>query len=206
MENVSVLNTTEINVVSPASDFLNGNTVITPKVSGYVTAYKSFLRKTAESVIGLASTLVEAETSLSVVDFEIFCRQVKLEKGSPTHTKLKKIGEKITRFNPFIEKLPNTWTTLYKLATLESSEFDRVSMNLTPFISAKEIDLLVKGETVKGGDKADITIGLKMLDSASKLAVYEEFEQLQKKYSIKMLPREDFVKEIATIKQQKQAA
>ena len=44
-----------------------------------------------------------------------------------TARKLKEIGEKLTRFQPYLEKLPNTWTTIYVLAKMDDHEFQRVA-------------------------------------------------------------------------------
>ena len=87
---------TTATVVTPV--FQNGKaTVIAPQVTVYVERYQMFARKTAESIIGLATTLLEAEQELNGVDFALFCDEVGLKKGDTTYSKLRKIGAAAAR-------------------------------------------------------------------------------------------------------------
>ena len=118
----------------------NGTESLSAEVARYVDRYRGFARQTADGIIGLAMTLVEAEEKLSTAEFKIFCELVGIPKGGPIYKKFTKIGEAATRFKPYMEKLPANWTTLYKLASLPPDKFDHVAQSLTPFITAREID------------------------------------------------------------------
>ena len=118
----------------------NGTEPLSAEVAHYVDRYRGFARQTADGIIGLAMTLVEAEEKLSTAEFKIFCELVGIPKGGPIYKKFTKIGEAATRFEPYMEKLPSNWTTVYKLAALPPDKFDRVAQSLTPFITAREID------------------------------------------------------------------
>jgi hypothetical protein len=118
----------------------NGTETLSAEVAHYVDRYRGFARQTADGIIGLAMTLVEAEEKLSTAEFKIFCELVGIPKGGPVYKKFTKIGEAATRFEPYMEKLPSNWTTVYKLAALPPDKFDRVAQSLTPFITAREID------------------------------------------------------------------
>lgn len=118
----------------------NGTETLSAEVAHYVDRYRGFARQTAAGIIGLAMTLVEAEEKLSTAEFKIFCELVGIPKGGPIYKKFRKIGEAATRFQPYMEKLPANWTTLYKLASLPPDKFDHVAQSLTPFITAREID------------------------------------------------------------------
>jgi hypothetical protein len=143
----------------------NGNEIVTPAIQCYVNRYNTFLKKTAESILGLAQTIIEAENDLNGVDFEILCRQIGLERNGPTHSKLKTIGQQLSRFQPFTERLPNSWTTLYKLAKLSPDNFERVSADLTPFISARAIDDIVNVKSPeRETSNTDIFIDVSALD------------------------------------------
>jgi hypothetical protein len=118
----------------------NGTETLSAEVAHYVDRYRGFARQTADGIIGLAMTLVEAEEKLSTAEFKIFCELVGIPKGGPVYKKFTKIGEAGTRFEPHMEKLPSNWTTVYKLAALPPDKFDHVAQSLTPFITAREID------------------------------------------------------------------
>lgn len=116
--------------------------VMTPRTMTYIERYRSFARKTAESVIDLARTLVEAEQTLDQLELREFFREVRIEQKSPVYKKLKVIAEKSSRFDSHLQRLPSAWTTLYKLATLPADDFDRLAQTntLTPHMTASEID------------------------------------------------------------------
>ena len=118
----------------------NGTETLSAEVAHYVDRHRGFARQTAAGIIGLATTLVEAEEKLSPAEFKIFCELVGIPKGGPVYKKFTKIGEAGTRFEPHMEKLPSNWTTVYKLAALPPDKFDHVAQSLTPFITAREID------------------------------------------------------------------
>ena len=79
---------------------------------------------------------------------EEFYQEVGLDPKGTTARKLKEIGEKLTRFQPYLEKLPNTWTTIYVLAKMEDHDFQRVvdSGVMHPFVTLKAIEDVVRGQ------------------------------------------------------------
>jgi len=89
----------------------NGTESLSAEAAHYVDRYRGFARQTAAGIIGLATTLVEAEEKLSPAEFKIFCELVGIPKGGPVYKKFTKIGEAATRFEPHMEKLPSNWTT-----------------------------------------------------------------------------------------------
>ena len=116
----------------------NGTEIDLPKYVKLVEQYRLYARQTAENIIGLAETLVIAKKELGDFDLHRFCRDVGLEYKGPTFRKLMTIGEKVARFQPFVDRMPNAWTTVYKLAALENHEFDRVTQSalFTPLMTA----------------------------------------------------------------------
>jgi hypothetical protein len=186
--------------VVPAS-FPNGTEVVTPQITGYINRYQTFLRKTAESIVGLATTVLEAEESLNKVDFKIFCSQVGLDTNGTTFSKLKKIGENVARFNPYLDRLPSSWTTIYKLAKMSTNDFEQVTNDLTPFITASEIDRLTgSGGNTKERTNTDISIDLSGLELELKAKCYEELCELSKRYGFKPRERNAFADELASLK------
>ena len=186
--------------------FPNGNSDIKPEILSFVDRYQTFLRKTAEAILGLAETLVQAETELNGVDFLIFCENVGLVKGSPTYSKLKQIGERSDRFRPFIDRLPNSWTTIYKLSKLQPDQFARVSASLTPFITSKEIDEQVGiNRTASVSQTYDFKIALGFLDGDSKAEVYEALLALKARFKFSLSEDRKVLDELKTIKLAKAA-
>ena len=184
-----------------SASFPNGTEVVTPQITGYINRYQTFLRKTAESIVGLATTVLEAEESLNKVDFKIFCSQVGLDTNGTTFSKLKKIGESAARFNPYLDRLPSSWTTIYKLAKMSTNDFEQVSSNLTPFMTAGKIDELVGSVSKpKVSSNTDIYIDLSSLDLSQKADCYEAICELSKQFCFKPRERKAFADELASLK------
>jgi hypothetical protein len=198
---------TSTNIVTiPNQAFPNGNSDIKPEILTFIDRYHTFLRKTAESILGLAETLVQAEADLNGVDFLIFCDNVGIVKPSPTYSKLKQFGENSDRFRPFLDRLPNTWTTIYKLAKLEANEFARISNCLSPFITSKEIDeQMGVSRTTGAGQTYDFKIALGVLDGDSKAEVYEALLALKERFKFSLSEDRKVLDELKTIKLAKAA-
>jgi hypothetical protein len=107
----------------------------------YVEMFNLWGRKSAEAVLGLARTLVEAENELSKGEFAIFCEEVGITKGSPSYKKLHVIGERVDRLLPVSQSLPDNWTTIYLLASLKQEDFEsiREAKLIKPTLKALEI-------------------------------------------------------------------
>lgn len=198
---------TDMNVITIASEtFPNGNSDIKSEILTFINRYQTFLRKTAESILGLAETLVEAEAELNAVDFLIFCENVGLTKSSPTYSKLKQIGENSSRFRPFVDRLPNTWTTIYKLAKLDNDQFVRISDYLSPFVTSKEIDEQMGVSRSAGPAQTyDFKIALGVLDGDSKAEVYEALLALKDRFKFSLSEDRKVLEELKTIKLAKAA-
>jgi hypothetical protein len=166
----------------------NGTEIHSPNYVKLVEQYKLFARKTAENIIGLAETLVIAEDQLAPFDFRRFCRDVGLEHDGSTFRKLKAIGEKVSRFEPFVERMPNTWTTVYKLASLKDNEFDRVTKSelFTPFMTATDVNLIVGAPKQKSGHQRDLIIDLSGLDQSVKIDLYRKVMALEEQFKFKL--------------------
>ena len=88
--------------------------------------YRKFAKASSEDILGLAEIVYIANRELNLRFLEEFYQEVGLDPKGATARKLKEIGEKLTRFQPYLEKLPNTWTTIYVLAKMEDHDFQRV--------------------------------------------------------------------------------
>ena len=112
-------------------------------VDDLVREYNTFATKSSENVLGLASTILKVD-DLGRRDREWFYAQVRLDPKGSTARKLRVIGQKLPKFQPYLNILPNTWTTLYELARLEDEDFKTVidSGVLHPFVTLREIDVV----------------------------------------------------------------
>lgn len=110
--------------------------------------YRKFAKASGEDILGLAETVYLATRELNQRYLEEFYQEVGLDPKGTTARKLKEIGEKLTRFQPYLEKLPNTWTTIYVLAKMDDHEFQRVADSgvLHPFVTLKAIEDVVRSK------------------------------------------------------------
>jgi hypothetical protein len=115
------------NAMTTSVTVQNGAEIVAPIYADLVQRYYSFAKKSAENIIKLAETLVEAKDKLSDTELQKFCNDVGLQYEGSTYKKLMKIGAEASRFEPFVERMPNNWTTLYKLAKLDKGAFDLVA-------------------------------------------------------------------------------
>ena len=114
---------------------------VSSRVTELVESYDSFGKKSVEGILGLAQVVEQAHQDLGKRDLYAFYDAIKLEYKSPTSKKLRKIGAERTRFTPVLHKLPNTWTTIYALASLKASEFDQLVRDdvLHPLVTLNDI-------------------------------------------------------------------
>lgn len=86
-----------------------------------------------------------------------------------------------------MDRLPNTWTTIYKLAKLPPEKFDRVSANLTPFITAREInEIMGEEKQARNAERYDIKLSFGDMLPEQKAKIYEEIDRLKAEYSFKV--------------------
>jgi hypothetical protein len=167
----------------------NGTEIDSPHYVKLVERYRLYARQTAENIIGLAETLVIAKKELGDFDLHRFCRDVGLEYKGPTFRKLMTIGEKVARFQPFVDRMPNAWTTVYKLASLENHEFDRVTESalFTPLMTAGDVNLVVNGKPeTKEESHRDLMIDLSGLERSAKIELYRKVKALEEKFKFRL--------------------
>ena len=187
-------------VATPTQAFPNGNLGIKPEILSFVDRYQSFVRKTAEAILGLAETLQQAEEELKSDDFASFCGSVGLVKGSSTYSKLKTIAQNLERFRPIIGRVPSNWTTIYKLSKLESDQFARISSSLNPYMTSKEIDAEIGSKRkVSMAQAFDFKIALGGLDDVTKAEVYDALIELRDRFHFYLFEDRKVVEEMKTI-------
>jgi hypothetical protein len=176
--------------------------IMTPACVAFVDQYRLFTKQTAEAIIKAAETLYKAHEMLAPVDFHQFCKEVDLVEDGSKFKKLMAIGNAVSRFEPYLDRMPNAWTTIYKLAILEGNEFEQVvqSASFAPFMTANDIDVVLKGPKTKGalGKTADgLIIDLSGLERTVQRDVYRQLRALRQKFGFGVTANGEF-KEIAS--------
>ncbi len=119
----------------------NGTVLPNDEVDHYVQRFNSLRNESAASVIDIANVLTEAEGKLTKTEFASFCTEAGVAKGRSYHKKLRTIGKNASRLKPHLRLLPHCWTTIYKLAQMQTGKFDELvaSGGLSPGMTARDI-------------------------------------------------------------------
>ncbi len=159
--------------------------IMTPEYVALVDHYRLFTKQTAEGIIKAAETLYTAHETLAPVDFNQFCIEVELVREGSKFKKLMMIGKTVSRFEPYLDRMPNAWTTIYKLATLEGPEFEQIVQSdlFAPFMTADDITLILDGPKAKVAKKPDgLVIDLRGLTKPVKVKLYRRVSELSKEF------------------------
>ena len=128
-----------MNAVS--TNFMDGE-VIDAKIGVFVDRFNKSMKQTAESILEMGNVIYEASQNLGPVPLSQFCKEIRMDSNNAMFKKLKRIGESHLRLEANVTKLPNNWTTIYKLAVITAEQFAKVvdAEILTPCVTAREIN------------------------------------------------------------------
>ena len=114
-------------------------------VDALISECRTIARRNAANVLALASTIFRVEAELSGCYRRRLYAEVGLDENGSTVRKLRLIGDRLTRFQPYLDVIPCGWTTLYALAALDEAKFQLVVKSgvLHPFATMKEIDAVL---------------------------------------------------------------
>ncbi len=163
----------------------------TRTVDDFVKSYKQFGKQSAENIVKQARIVVQAKDQLYAWEFRQFLEEVGLVEDGATHKKIRVIGENYHRFEPFIDRLPNSWTTLYKLASLAKKNpdaFKRVTES-EPFCSsmrADDIETIIGKQAKKKKVREKWKIDLSSLGEKAKVELYLKLESLKAEYAFEL--------------------
>lgn len=87
-------------------------------VNEYVVEFTQFANKTAQAIIGMGRVVYKAKSELNKELFKTFCDVIRFDKDSSAIRKLYQIGKKADFLENYADRLPNTWTTVYRLTQL----------------------------------------------------------------------------------------
>jgi hypothetical protein len=114
--------------------------------------FKCYAKKTAESILQMAKVVSDMKARKNKPEFEKFCDLIGYKSDSSPIRKFTQIGEKFDQLNANVDKLPNTWTTVYQIALMTKETIEDLIDTgvITPQISgaeAKNVLRLFTGKT-----------------------------------------------------------
>jgi hypothetical protein len=193
-----------MNAVS--TNFMDGE-VIDAKIGVFVDRFNKSMKQTAESILEMGNVIYEASQNLGPVPLSQFCKEIRMDSNNAMFKKLKRIGESHLRLEANVTKLPNNWTTIYKLAVITAEQFAKVvdAEILTPCVTAREINDCIgttKSRPVDGTSKANsITISVSAGNVANAALLVAKIEELKQKFNFELDVAKELNDEIFVYKQ-----
>lgn len=113
----------------------------------YIQRYRNLTKGTVEHILQMSECVVEMKQKeksgeLNDYDMKYFCHSVGITEGSSTFRKFERIGVCVEQFRKYLDKLPNSYTVLYEITTLDPEKFEELMTN-------EEIHSLVTLKDVK---------------------------------------------------------
>ena len=193
-----------MNAVS--TNFMDGE-VIDAKIGVFVDRFNKSMKQTAESILEMGNVIYEASQNLGPVPLSQFCKEIRMDSNNAMFKKLKRIGESHLRLEANVTKLPNNWTTIYKLAVITAEQFAKVvdAEILTPCVTAREINEYLgttKSRPAEGTSKANsITISVSAGNVANAALLVAKIEELKQKFNFELDVAKELNDEIFVYKQ-----
>lgn len=118
-------------------------------VNDYISSYQQYTRNTVENILKLSSLIVEMKDKeksgeLDKSDMQYFCFSVGLKREGSTFRKFEQIGKHSETFWKYVDKLPDSYTVLYEITTLDNEKFEELMSNnqITSYVTLKDIKQL----------------------------------------------------------------
>jgi len=166
--------------------------------------YRTFGKVCAEAIVRLGEICCEANRELTAEgELERWCKDAGLDEGpeGSTFHKFLKIGRVSGRFKPYMDRLPNTCTTVYKLASLDNTvpenekekaifktDFQKVveSPKFGPEMTAHDVNVILNPPKVKAPAakkaKADVWVDLSKLSADDKYKAFQKLMALAEEF------------------------
>jgi len=141
----NVLNRTNNEVTSNENHKNFNVTVFLTDKEQFVQDFHGFAKKTAQSTLEMCKVVYDAKHTLTNDNFDSFCREIGQKSSDSTIRKYLAIGEKYDDFINYADRLPNSWTSIYKITQIDSTTFSALVSTDNTFATmrAKDIDLLI---------------------------------------------------------------
>lgn len=128
----------------------------TAEIEKYSQQFLSLAKASTENTVAMCEVLHKAKLEFKEKDqknvfFQELCKNIGYTKGAndPTIKKFLRIGESAERFRPYLDRLPNSWTTLYEITQLDDELFDRA-------MTEGAINIKMLGKEVKSLKQANL--------------------------------------------------
>ncbi len=106
------------------------------EIEQYSQQFLSLAKASTENTVAMCEVLHKAKLDFKEKDqknmlFQELCKSIGYEKGAndPTIKKFLRIGESAEKFKPYLDRLPNSWTTLYEITQLDDALFNHAMEN-----------------------------------------------------------------------------
>lgn len=148
-------------------------------VDSYIKNYQIYTKNTVENILKVSSLVLEMKNKqvsgeLDDSDMKYFCFSVGLSETSSTFRKFKRIGECANKFRHYIDKLPDSYTVLYEITTLDEDLFEKLMKNneIHSYVTLKDIKRLsnkvANHKQMKNYDSFRVIFDLKSMSKESK--------------------------------------
>lgn len=139
-------------------------------IENYTNKFLSLSKASTESTIAMCEVLHEAKSVLNKEDrswetpFDEVCRRIGYPRSksglAPAIKKYLRIGACADRFKPYLDKLPNSWTTLYEITQLEPDKFNELieAGEITAQLTGPGLKRLIDGKDVDKETSPKITL------------------------------------------------
>lgn len=167
----------------------------TEEIEKYSQQFLSLAKASTENTVAMCEVLHKAKQEFKEKDeknvlFQELCKNIGYTKGAndPTIKKFLRIGESAERFKPYLDRLPNSWTTLYEITQLDDALFERA-------VEEGAINIKMLGKEVKSLKQANLPASQKLIAPEKKPSV-----QISLPANIDKQTLESFLKEIEVLK------
>ena len=159
----------------------------TDELQHLINNYRQYSARSVKNILEMATVIINVEESRDKQLKDLFYKGVELDQRGSKVRKLKVIGAMRDRFEPHLNRLPNTWTTLYKLASLTSIEFQKALPYLHTFSTAGEIANSLTDTVEKAEEKMRITLDVKQISVAQERKDFMgELMDVTKRYGVRV--------------------
>jgi hypothetical protein len=115
----------------------------------YIKKYRDSTKGTVEHILQMSECVKEMKLKeksgvLNDYDMKYFCHSVGITEGGSTFRKFMRISECVESFRKYLDKLPNSYTVLYEITTLDPDKFEELMSNndIHSYVTLKDIKQL----------------------------------------------------------------
>lgn len=112
----------------------------------FIERYRGLTKGTVEQILKLSECIVEIKQKhksgvLNSYDIQYFCHSVGITENGSTFRKFMCIGQRANEFRKYLGKLPNSYTVLYEITTLDPDRFEELMDNndIHSYVTLKDI-------------------------------------------------------------------